>query len=310
MVYFLFVYINRLEARKVMFIKKLCLKLVIFISIQALMLLNGMGIGYGDALFSDFQDCLSPALQIDQNSLQQGFPTKGSLMNTTLEELKKMSEEAKPSSWAREVVEKGFLRRRGKLLSLGAGNGLDEYHFFNYGGMQIILTERNPELLYLCNKFDDFAFRVYKQDFIRTFVEEGTGTFDVVYARLILHYFGDSQQKIILNNAWKYLRPGGKVILEMKSKNDWLFSLPDKIYLGDGLYNMLTAERKAQGIDYIRNFLHQDELTRLLEEHLFKVLFMEERTEDLFNSGFEDTTIVCVAEKLDKSQSNLILTSL
>ncbi len=128
--------------------------------------------------------------------------------------------------FAKEVVK--IIPEKSKVLELGCGVGNDS-NFFVQIGHHVLATD-----------FSDIAIdknkQRYKQDNLQFEVLDiskpmkfPNNEFDVVYARLSLHYFTDRITKNIFQEINRILKPNGFLCYICKSVNDPLYGKGNKI---------------------------------------------------------------------------------
>lgn len=144
-----------------------------------------------------------------------------------------------PSLFARAVAV--YMERTRKLLDVGCGNGRDSMFFLHEAGLQVtgidisdeairMLNDRekeNPDAIFVC---DDFTCSetIYAEQY------------DYIYSRFSLHAINEKQESVFLENAFKALKEGGELFIEVRSVNDELYGQGVKVgndeYINDGHY--------------------------------------------------------------------------
>lgn len=126
-----------------------------------------------------------------------------------------------PTEFADEVIK--IMQPTSKILELGCGAGNDSVVFVT-GGHQVIATD-----------FSDIAIRKNSERFknISNLTFEtldvshpfrfSDNEFDVVYARLSLHYFTDEITRKIFSEIHRVIKPNGYLCFICKSINDPLY---------------------------------------------------------------------------------------
>lgn len=132
----------------------------------------------------------------------------------------------KQTSFAEEVNDK--IAPGSTLLELGCGEGNDSIYFAQQGHVvaatdfsEVAVNENQKHLVH-----DNLHFAV--QD-ISQLLAFDDASFDVVYARLSLHYFTDAVTKSVFNEIARILKPGGTLHFMCKSTDDGLWGQGDEI---------------------------------------------------------------------------------
>ncbi len=96
--------------------------------------------------------------------------------------------------------------------------------------------------------------------------------FDVVYARLVLHYLTKGQLECALKEIHRILKPNGIFYIVARSKSEWELSKPEFIISYDKETNITTYyEQWEKKIIRKRQFFTEDELKEILSSHGFKI---------------------------------------
>ncbi len=122
-----------------------------------------------------------------------------------------------PSDFAKKIVNEVGIASGAKVLSLGAGNFQDEMFFADKGCRVTAVEKKRRDIKERPNitaKWDDM------RDVLRGSKD---GEFDVVYARLSLHYFQREELERIFEQISRVLVPGGRLCFMVRSKKDWQY---------------------------------------------------------------------------------------
>lgn len=186
-----------------------------------------------------------------------------------------------PTNFALSVLP--LIKRNSKILELGCGVGNDAIAFAN-AGHEVFSTDfseiaiKNNQKRFEGIPKLTFAGLDMSQPF-----HLATNTFDVVYARLSLHYFQDKTTKRIFEDIYRVLKPQGLVFFMCKSINDSLYGKGNKIesdmFENDGHIRHFFSE------SYTKNCLHNK----------FKIIKLEEKTDLLY--GHSSSFIEAIAQK-------------
>ena len=156
----------------------------------------------------------------------------------------------KPTSFAENVI--NIIPAKSKIMELGCGTGRDSYYFaskehsvFSCDQSEVIINNLSK------NKKSNPYF--FKSD-IKNLHQKINDTFNVVYARFVLHALDDEESKKAIKWAFKFLEKGGLFLSESRSIKDSIFGSGDKV--SDRIYK--TSHQ--------RRFLKKTELLKDLKD--------------------------------------------
>ncbi|MBT4089584.1 MAG: class I SAM-dependent methyltransferase [Deltaproteobacteria bacterium] len=194
------------------------------------------------------------------------------------------------SLFATSLVSEGYLKEGHKVLSLASGIGIDEAYFAEQAKADVLGTDIEDELLSEAKIKEGPRLRYMIVDVTKPF--EFSQSFDVVYARNLLHYFNGIEQQRVVESIRDVLLPGGYFFFQLKSKDDYLYTNPDikKIQQSDGLTFF-------PDVGFSRNHLSQEEVRRLLRKNGFGILRLETSQETLYNDTHPSNLISVIAQK-------------
>lgn len=168
---------------------------------------------------------------------------------------------AGPSTFAEFCIQ--HLDNNGKLVELGCGNGRDSV-FFSKEAKVIVrgVDQCQKEVAFLNENYKNNNLSFECMDFTKLPTIENS--LDYLYSRFTLHSIKLEEENRTL--AWCYtnLKPGGKLMLEVRSVKDELF--------GQGL----AVEDSAFITDHYRRFANYDNLLKRLEELNFNIEYSVE----------------------------------
>ena len=174
--------------------------------------------------------------------------------------------------------------RNSKILELGCGAGNDSFAFAKAGhnvtatDFSDVAIQQNSEI-YKDTKNLFFEVLDLSSDF-----DLPDNSFDVVYARLSLHYFIDSVTRNIFDEIHRVLKPNGKVCFMCKSVDDSIYGVGDEI------------EKDMFDRDgHVRHFFSEVYVEDLLKDK-FKIETMKSYTDLLYNR--ESSFIQVIAESI------------
>jgi ubiquinone/menaquinone biosynthesis C-methylase UbiE len=158
----------------------------------------------------------------------------------------------KHTAYAEEI--NGQLQAKSTILELGCGEGNDSIYFAEQGHT-ILATDFSTVAIEQNDKrwtHPNLTFRV--QDISKP-LQFDDASFDVVYARLSLHYFTNDTTTDIFREITRVLKPGGLLCFMCKSTDDHIYGQGDKIE--NDMYELNG---------HIRHFFSPEYVLKLLEE--------------------------------------------
>ena len=174
------------------------------------------------------------------------------------------------------------------MVELGCGNGRDAV-FFAAQGLHITALDMSQEAISHLQSRDIPHARFLCGDFVSSDIYQ-TGHYDYAYSRFTIHSINRDQERVLLVNLFRGLRPGGKLFIEVRSVNDPLFGRGKQV------------ERNAFFYDnHYRRFIVLDELVQTLEQHGFRVEYAREGTGFAPYGNDDPPVIRIVAAKPDKT---------
>lgn len=169
----------------------------------------------------------------------------------------------KPSLFAESVI--GLMTENRNLLELGCGNGRDSLYFIRHGinVTGIDASDTAIKRLHAANSYGNAYFIC--DDFVCSstiFVEQ----FDYCYSRFSLHAINAEQESEVIKNIYRALKKGGRFFIEVRSVNDDIYGLGEKIAEDTYVYE-----------GHFRRFVVKDELEHKLEQAGFCISYSEEK---------------------------------
>jgi ubiquinone/menaquinone biosynthesis C-methylase UbiE len=185
-----------------------------------------------------------------------------------------------PTDFAKKVIK--FFPNNANVLELGCGLANDSI-FFAENDFEVLATD-----------FSEFVIKEAEEKFsngnpefevldIKDLSKFKDNSFDVVYARLSLHYFTDTKTKKIFMEINRILKNKGLLCFICKSTRDPLY--------GKG---QMIEKDMFNDRDHIRHFF-SEEYTRSLLNDIFKIKTLTLNKEDLY--GHESGFIEVIARK-------------
>lgn len=185
-----------------------------------------------------------------------------------------------PSTFALEV--QSVISPMSHILEIGCGLGTDAMHF-SLAGYTVVATDVSEVVIASLqekNKTSTAQFQVLDIS-QRTGFEDGT--FDVIYARLSLHYFTDIVTKQMFKELHRILKPGGYLCFVCKSTKDDLY--------GKGI----EIERDMfENNEHVRHFFSEAYVRECLAD-AFTIVKLESSKEQ-FNST-TSALVTCIATR-------------
>lgn len=180
----------------------------------------------------------------DQKKLWNDVHDKGDIGNYS----------STPTELAKEVLE--IIPSSSKILELGCGAGNDSVGFAN-GGHIVVATDFSENAISRNSKrLEDISNATFEALDISKPFEFKDGSFDVVYARLSLHYFHDENTRKIFKEIHRILKPNGPLYFICKSTKDPLYGKGEKI------------EKDMYELNgHVRHFFSEEYSRELLSDH-------------------------------------------
>ena len=168
-----------------------------------------------------------------------------------------------PSLFAKSII--GMTIKNKNLLELGCGNGRDSF-FFAENGLNVLAIDASDaviEKLHKKNIYDNACFVC--DDFVCT-PTIFTGQFDYCYSRFSLHAINAEQESELIRNVYGSLKKQGKFFIEVRSINDDIYGLGEKI-----------SENTYKYEGHFRRFIIKKELEDKLKQVGFYIEYSEEK---------------------------------
>ena len=188
-----------------------------------------------------------------------------------------------PTKFAEEVLK--IIPPSSKILELGCGVGNDSIDFAT-ACHQVVATDFSEVAIKKnAERFEDVDNLSFKTLDMSQPFGLGNNQFDVIYARLSLHYFTDKITRNIFSEIHKALKSDGYLCFLCKSINDPLY--------GKGV----ELEKDMFELDgHVRHFFSQDYAASLLEKN-FKIEKMESGNDKFYGSNSAYIKAIAVAVK-------------
>lgn len=169
-----------------------------------------------------------------------------------------------PSLFARTIVK--MLIKNRNMLELGCGNGRDSF-FFAKNGINVTAIDASNKVIDKLQKIDNFGNVCFICDDFVCSPAIFAGQFDYCYSRFSLHAINAEQEDEVIKNVYRVLKPQGQFFIEVRSVNDEIYGLGNKIAENTYIY---------QG--HFRRFVVKEELEKKLSIVGFSITYSEEKT--------------------------------
>ncbi len=185
------------------------------------------------------------------------------------------------TSFAKECLP--YFETGSKILELGCGAGNDS-NFFAISGFDITATDFSEQAIKQnSEKFQHTNLSFEILNIANNFPYENQ-TFDIVYARLSLHYFTDKKTREIFQEIARILKSGGLLCFICKSPQDYLYGKGEKIE-----NDMFENE------GHIRHFFSEKYAKELLANN-FTIQTLTSDTESIY--GHDSAFIKVISRKI------------
>ena len=157
-----------------------------------------------------------------------------------------------------------------KVLDIGCGTGYDSNHFSQQGHHVIALDVAQSAIDYCKETHKSSQDLTFETHDIKEPFKFSDSFFDLVYARLSLHYFTDTVTKNIFREIARVLKPEGKLVFICKSIEDPSYGLGD--HIEENMYSHNGHVRHFFSLEYSREICEQE----------FKIENLESLTDELY----------------------------
>ena len=196
------------------------------------------------------------------------------------------NEDLKPSLFAKTVRET-YVKPTQSLIELGCGNGRDAVFFANEGVIVTAIDQCENEIEFLKMRYQHLANCIFHSNDFSSLNDFET-PFDIVYSRFTLHSVSEAEEQRTLQWAYKNLRAGGRLCIEVRGQKNEIYKFGEKVK-GEAdayIYN-----------NHYRRFLNFNELCNLLVSLGFSLDFAIEEKGFAPFAGQNETFIRIIAKK-------------
>lgn len=156
----------------------------------------------------------------------------------------------KPTIFAQFAI--AHFPTEGKLLELGAGQGQDS-RFFAKNNYDVISTDFSENALEIAKQKakDENLSIEFKQVDLSEPIPFSSGSFDIVYSHLAVHYFDKQRTKELFDEMTNVLKPSGILALLLNTMEDP--EVKDSKQIEDGLYDTPAGlVKRFFTLDYLK----------------------------------------------------------
>jgi SAM-dependent methyltransferase len=175
-----------------------------------------------------------------------------------------------------------LLAPRSRVLELGCGTGEDAAYFAGLGHQTLGLDFAETATEEARRRHAGVAKVSFSTHDIAQPIEVHDASFELVYARLSLHYFSDAVTRAIFREVHRVLAPGGIVAFMCKSTSDRLYGRGTEL------------EPDMFDSDHVRHFFSLDYAKDCLKDDVEVISLREERGE-LY--GKESAYVIAIARR-------------
>lgn len=199
----------------------------------------------------------------------------------------KQSEDERPSLFALYVTEN--IGVEGKtLIELGCGNGRDAICFANANANMVVAVDQCENIIELLqHRYQQVGNLDFQcRDF--TCMEDGT-PYDIIYSRFTLHSISQEQQHDVIQWAYRNLKDGGKLCIEVRGQKNEIFQVGEPV---EGEPDAFILN------DHYRRFLHFETFCEELRSCHFQIDFAKEQKGFAPYNGQDETYIRVIASRM------------
>lgn len=190
-----------------------------------------------------------------------------------------------PTDFAQEVLR--IIKPSSKVLELGCGVGNDSMAFAKAGHSVLATDFSEVAITKNSERFKHAPNLIFEVLDISELMKFQDGEFDVIYARLSLHYFSDETTRKIFQEIHRILKPEGFLCFICKSVKDPLYGKGDEIEKDMFEYN-----------GHVRHFFSEEYVSECLGGY-FKIEKIESGEEKFYGSKSAFVKVIARVVKHD-----------
>lgn len=197
----------------------------------------------------------------------------------------KQNTELVPSLFAQYVADI-LGGRQAEIIELGCGNGRDSVFFANKGHLVDAVDQCYSEICFLMKQYQSLDNLDFRCDDFTDMTDDLP--YDMVYSRFTLHSISKEQQTNTLQWAFRNLKKGGRLCIEVRGQRNEIYKLGEPVENEENafIYN-----------NHYRRFLKFEDLCEELKNIGFKLDFAAEDKDFAPFNGQNETYIRVIAEK-------------
>ncbi len=134
------------------------------------------------------------------------------------------------------IIRREYVLRRIKVLEVGSGTGRISAAVARDGN-DVYLLDTSPEAFRIARRV--FDARGLKAAFVRATAFKlpfQSGTFDLAWSAGLLEHFGPSQQREVVDEMIRTVRPGGRIIVIVPNRRAIVYDVARRISMGIGTW--------------------------------------------------------------------------
>lgn len=168
-----------------------------------------------------------------------------------------------PSLFAKSIIP--MVEKNKNLLELGCGNGRDSLYFAQ-NGLNVTAIDASDTAIENLQKKNVYGNACFICDDFVCSPTIFAGQFDYCYSRFSLHAINAEQENELVRNVYGALKKYGKFFIEVRSINDDIYGLGEKIAENTYIYE-----------GHFRRFVVKRDLENKLEQTGFHITYSEEK---------------------------------
>lgn len=216
-----------------------------------------------------------------------------------------------PSEFAKDII--GYFPNNAKVLELGCGLGIDSAFFAQHGHAVLSTDFSNIAVKNNTKRYANLKNLSFEVMDIGKPMKFDNSQFDIVYARLSLHYFPDKLTKKVFAEINRVLKSGGLLIFVCKSVDDPLYGQGEMVerdmFLRDGHVRHFFSEEYVQ--DCLDEEYNIEKMWSGNEEYYgkksaFVKVIAKKISRELVDIVDENDNVLYQAKKIDAHEKGLL----
>ena len=186
-----------------------------------------------------------------------------------------------PTSFAKSIV--NLMSLKSRVMELGCGTGRDSF-YFSSKGHTVVACDQSEVIINNLPKTDKNNPYFFASN-INNLSKKINNTFNVVYARFVLHALDEIESRKAIDWTFTHLEKGGLFLSESRSIKDSIFGIGDKV------------NNRIYKTTHQRRFLRKNELLKNLQDVGFIIDDVIERNGLAIYKDSDPVVIRIVARK-------------